>query len=90
MTKLADILTGTDSHTISLTKLTGHAIKDIEGYLANDFGSVNFKLTHVVMDDGSKIDIEGEHDFPYLVSDEMNLGEETLTRLDEEGERNAV
>jgi hypothetical protein len=60
---------------ISLTKLTGKKIKDIVGHLTKEFGDPTFQLSMIVLEDGSVIHCEGEHDMPYLtgipgVSDE--------------------
>jgi hypothetical protein len=53
-----------------------------------EFGQVNFKLTEIVLEDDSIMDIEGEHDFPYLLDyrsqPQPNFDEDTLERLYEE------
>lgn len=90
--QLSEVLTGEDNYTISLVKLTGQAIADVEGYLSEGFGDTSFKLTHIVMANGSRIDVEGEHDLPYLSlssanEEELNLSHETLNTLQEESEK---
>jgi hypothetical protein len=72
---------------ISLRKLVGKPIADIWGMTADEFGEPSFKLTRVVFEDGTTLDVEGEHDFPYLVEGnaaQPNFNEETLRRLYEE------
>jgi len=73
---------------ISLSKLIGKEVQDIVGYLSQEFGEVLFKLTKVVLADGSEMGVEGEHDFPYLVSygkdSQPNFDDETLEALREE------
>ena len=73
---------------VSLSKLIGKEVQDIVGYLSQEFGEVLFKLTKVVLADGSEMGVEGEHDFPYLVSygkdSQPNFDDETLEALREE------
>lgn len=65
--KLVDVrVDETKYANISLSKLMGKRIADIEGSLRNEFGDVSFKLTKVVFEDGTDLHCEGEHDFPYL------------------------
>ena len=69
---------------IGLTKLTGKQIKEVKGYLSMEFGETTFKITKVVLADDTEIQVEGEHDFPYLACYEPtppNMDDETLERL---------
>lgn len=70
---------------ISLAKLVGRRIADVHGYVTDEFGQPNFKVTNIVFDDGTKVRVEGEHDFPYLSMDRRNtppgLDEATLAAL---------
>lgn len=50
----------------SVATLFGKVIADVAGYRADEFGDPCFKLTRIYFTDGTSIDIEGEHDFPYL------------------------
>lgn len=83
--KIKDFQADGSNYETSLVKLTGKRIKDVKGYLANEFGSVSFKLTELVFEDGSEMGIEGEHDFPYLTTypkhPQPNFDEETLETL---------
>lgn len=84
-----DLAAEGSTYLISLTKLTKQPIVDIQGYLSDDYGDASFKLCHVVFADGTKIDVDGEHDFPYLSSyeaDALNLDIDTLNALFEQGE----
>lgn len=51
---------------ISLEKLCGTRIKEIQGSLSKEFGDLTFTLTRILFEDGSWCRVEGEHDFPYL------------------------
>lgn len=54
-----------DSLTVSLVKLTGKKIKDIEGYISKE-GDAIFALHRVSFEDDTYIFFEGEHDLAYL------------------------
>ena len=92
MKKLEDALTGEDRYTISLVKLTGLKIVDIEGFVSWDdnAGEPALKLTEVIFEGGYKVDVEGEHEFPYLSTygDNLppNLDDETICELYNESE----
>ena len=65
----------------SLAKFTGKKIYDIIGYPSDPFGgSPVFKIFQIIFEDGASVFVEGEHDAPYIPSDEEihNLDEETL------------
>jgi hypothetical protein len=65
--KLADVKVDDKKYAnISLSKLMGKPVKDIEGSLSMEFGDITFKLNKVVFEDGSDLHCEGEHDMPYL------------------------
>ena len=70
---------------ISLAKLTGQHIKDIQGYVSTEFGNDEpvFNITRIVLGNGEKISVDGEHDIAYInASDEhLNLDDETLIEL---------
>ena len=75
---------------ISLAKLTGKKVKDVVGHLTKEFGDPTFQLSKIVLEDGSIIHCEGEHDMPYLtgipgVSDEdlMSLNNEAHKAFNE-------
>jgi hypothetical protein len=56
---------------ISLNEVTtsGATVVDVHGYVSMEYGEPTFKLTYVVLSDGTAIRVEGEHDFPYLTHD---------------------
>jgi len=54
------------SFELSLTQLSKKQVIDVAGYLTNEFGDVSFKLTRVILSDGTSAHCEGEHDLPYL------------------------
>jgi hypothetical protein len=51
---------------VSLTDNVGRNIKDIYGYFSDDFGDPVFQLTRIEFVTGETMDVEGEHDCPYL------------------------
>lgn len=55
---------------VSLTAMSGKVVADVVGYRCDMFGDPGFKLTRIIFTDGTAVDIEGEHDFPYLVCDD--------------------
>lgn len=86
--KLTDLKVDGSHYLISLVKLSGQPIADVRGYLSIELGEVAFKLCEIVLEDGTTILVEGEHDFPYLSTfrgDAANLNENTLIELYEQG-----
>jgi hypothetical protein len=45
---------------------SGATVADVFGYFTTECGEATFKLTRLVLNDGNTINVEGEHDFPYL------------------------
>lgn len=90
MIELKDTLVEGSNYRMSLVKLTGAKIKDIVGYLVNEWGEPNFKLVSIEFEDGTRLDVEGEHDMPYVIAYDMpdrdpaNMDLETLRRLYQE------
>lgn len=88
MVKLADVRVGVFE--ISLSKLAGKVIKDVHGYITRQRGEFVFKVTDIVFEDGTELNVEGEYDFPYLgtpYSDRPipNLDDEVLEDLYRQG-----
>lgn len=83
------ILADGSDYRISLVKLTGKQIKDVVGYLASEYSEPAFKVCAIVMEDGTEIGVEGEHDFPYLTpyrtQPQPNMDDDTIERLYKEG-----
>lgn len=65
--KLENVLVSPDSHNISLNKLTGKTVLDVQGRLTRECGEITFKLSYITFTDGTKLWCEGEHDMPYVV-----------------------
>jgi hypothetical protein len=82
---LAEV-TGSRDYLVSLAKLLpeGVTIVDVEGMVVKDFGDPCFQLVHIVLSDGKRIDVEGEHDLPYLCEPEC-ISPSQLVALYEEG-----
>ena len=55
-----------DKRYISLSKLTGKKIADIEGYISSPYGDALFIMSRIHFEDGSSLYCEGEHDMAYL------------------------
>ena len=82
MMQAQDVMVDGSTYLVSLSKITGLKIADIQGIITNPFDvGATFQLCHVVLDDGTKIDVEGEHDFPYLVPDHESLEYDNLAPL---------
>ena len=81
-----DFLVDDSDYRLSLSKLAGKKIADIVGYASSPFGGAIFLISYIVFDDGTKINVGGEHDTPYLEEDGNlpNLNEDTLQRFAEE------
>lgn len=83
----SQFLSDSDKDYFSLSKFVGKKVVDVIGYCSDPFGGVPlFKITQIIFEDGSKVFVEGEHDVPYLPSDNKlkNMDEETLQRFIEE------
>lgn len=70
---------------ISLSKLTGKRVVDVQIDISLEFGDPTLRLHGVRFEDGSYMYAEGEHDFPYLTVPDhhtfANVDEDTLQRL---------
>jgi hypothetical protein len=88
--KMADVRPDRDdkrSYSISLTKLSGKKIKDVEGYVSKEFGDPAFQVTTLVFEDGTTTRFGGEHDIAYLENwgeEVPNLDMDTLNDLYDE------
>ena len=60
---------------ISLNEVTGKKVVDVYGYVSSSYMDLVFKITRLQLDDGICLNVEGEHDFPYI-AEELNLPEE--------------
>lgn len=85
MIRKEDVLVDGSDWFVSLTKLTGKTIKDIEMYPSMEFGEATLKVCWVIFEDGTRLWVEGEHDFPYVVDysreDQILPAEEDLYDL---------
>lgn len=59
-------------HENGLSAILGKKIIEVAGYPTAEFGrdTLVFKVTRIIFDDGSVVYVEGEHDMPYLPSNE--------------------
>ena len=53
---------------IGLTLLLNKKVKEVRGYLSWKYDEPTFELTKIEFEDGTMLGVEGEHDFPYLVT----------------------
>lgn len=89
--KLSDVKLPDSQYEVGLSLLTGKKIKEVRGYFADSFkaGAV-FKLTDIELEDGTRINVEGEHDYPFLSTYgngvAINLDDETIQSLYDEQE----
>jgi hypothetical protein len=68
---------------LSLNKLTGLKVKDIEINISMRFGTPVIQLEHIVFNDGTKIECAGEHEIAFLYEEcpLNNCDSETLEDL---------
>lgn len=70
----ADYTTKYAAEAISVVKLNGgRTIKDIIGYMSNEWGEAHIIPTQIIFEDGSMAFIGGEHDHPYFEAGDGNL-----------------
>ena len=67
MKEIKKYLVDGSDYLLSYSKMTGKKVRDIEGYVTDEFGDCTFKLCTIVFEDGSSQSVEGEHDLPYLI-----------------------
>lgn len=85
---IKDLLVDGSSYLISLKKLSGLAIKDVTGYLSTEYDDEpTFKIYEIILDNGKELNVEGEHDFPYIGDEIPNADSDRLQELyDEEND----
>jgi hypothetical protein len=75
---------------LSLTTMLGKKVKDITGHVSQEFGDRTFKLCNLILDDGTTLRFEGEHDHPYLTEgygdNPGEISDELLAAYDEDEE----
>lgn len=69
-----------EKHFLSLVKLIGSPVKDIEITISEEFGSPCIQLFRVVLEDGRQAFVEAEHDIAYLGKN-LGVSEEQLSAL---------
>lgn len=83
-----DVLVEGSTYELSLLKLVGKQVKDVQGYISREFGHPVFKLTRIVFEDDTYVYAEGEHDCAYVTdlpsASQPNLDKETLQRFYDE------
>lgn len=57
----------------TLSSVIGKKVADVQGYMTREFGDPTFKLTRILFEDGSAVDVEGEHDMPYICTDNPEI-----------------
>ena len=52
----------------ALSEVIGAKVVEVAGYVSLDLGRDTpvFKITRILFEDGTAMDVEGEHDMPYL------------------------
>lgn len=85
MVTRSELIVGKGDYMMSLSKLTGKQVSDVTFYVSTQFGDPLMKVCEVWFADGSRMGVEGEHDFPYLTDYRSypmpNTDEETLLSL---------
>lgn len=82
---LKEVLIDGSTFYVSFSKLVGQEIKEITGYITKEFGDATFKLSKIVMADGTSYYVEGEHDMPYLTEGTAKFDGPELEALYKEG-----
>ncbi len=84
MRKREDVMADGSDLWLSLNKVCGKKVVDVQGYVTGEFGEdcAVFKMHKIVFDDESEVFCEGEHDLPYLTGVEV----EDLLEKDEDDE----
>jgi hypothetical protein len=86
--KISDIQSPRSTYELDLAKLIGSPIIEVTGYLSMEFGDPVFKLCHIYFADGTHVNVEGEHDMPYLtdsgIHSPANYNSELMQQLYDE------
>lgn len=70
MKKIEEVtIDGKSDGNISLVKLTGLKIKDIQCWISNEFGDPVLQVSRIVFENDVTVWMEGEHDMPYIGCD---------------------
>lgn len=70
MAQKQDVQIEGSSYLLSLSKMAGRKIADIHGYVSDPFDvGATFQLCHIILDDGTSLDVQGEHDCAFLCSE---------------------
>lgn len=73
-----------DELSVSINKLTGKKVSDLEGYIGNPYGEgAIFHIHRVVFDDGTFMWLEGGHDVVYAYPPRGPNGAQFLVPLEE-------
>lgn len=72
---------------LSLYKILGKHVVDIHGYVDTFRGERVFQISCAILDDGSMLQIEGEHDCPYLEPIDKTVLESLDSEMGVEEER---
>lgn len=76
-----------DEGFISLTKIMGCKIKDIDGFIDDPFdnGVLVLRISKIYFEDGRSVFMEGEHDVVYIPSDDKipELSEDFFEKLND-------
>jgi hypothetical protein len=66
---------------LSLEKIVGSRIKQVRGYVSRELGDPTFKLHSIDFANGLTLEIEGEHDFPYVCGEAGGFNDENLAEI---------
>ena len=67
---------------LSLVKLAGKKIKDIEVSISTEFDGPAIQIRKIIFDDDRFASVNGEHDIAYLEDDIQDVSETVLTALE--------
>ena len=50
----------------NIEEVFGKKVVDVKGFVTAPFGDLLFAITHLVLEDGTKLGVQGEHDCAYV------------------------
>lgn len=78
---LSSKVEGSSRH--SLSAFIGKKIADVIGHLSREYDDAVFAISAIVLDDGTFLNVEGEHDFSYIGSKLPGISRDLLNQITE-------
>lgn len=81
-----EYLSEDSDYLLSYNKVSGKKIKDLTGFISNEFGDPVFEIVNILFEDGTNESVGGEHDIAYIYSDDKI--NELLEELSDDDDEN--